>query len=164
MGKIFDIGDSPPRKKIDKSRLNLQSPSIELFNDIARQTAEELAQPVKLDKRWNNRDKRDEEKLKRLSNGNKSTQLRKFYNELVMWVEKVQQQPGKFQEFLPFIKMLNAKVAYANGREHVDDKFVLLVSACLEQIKEGSEEDRKAFINMKLFLEAVLGFHKAVEK
>ncbi len=164
MTTIFNKSDRPPCREIDKSKINLLSPSVELFNEVAKSMAEELAQPVKLETRWNNRDRREEHKLKQLYNGNKPTQLRKFYDELVMWLERVEQQPEKFPEFLPFIKMLNAKVAYAYGRDHVDEKYVLLVSACLEQVKEGSEAEIKVFRNMKLFLESVMGFYKAVAK
>jgi CRISPR-associated protein Csm2 len=64
----------------------------ELFNIIAKTAAKEVA-----------------------SGGdrvNKSTQLRKFYDELVLWDNKVLLHPEKFDEYLPFIRMLNAKVAY----------------------------------------------------
>ena len=40
---------------------------------------------------------------RRASQLNKSTQLRRFYDELVMWEEKVRQNADKFDEYLPFI-------------------------------------------------------------
>ena len=57
---------------------------------------------------------------------NKSSQLRKFYDELVMWHDKVafektaDARAAKYRELAPFIKMMNAKVAYARGRGHRD--------------------------------------------
>ena len=89
------------------------------------------------------------------SRSNRPTQVRKFYDELVMWDERVSHKPDKFQEYLPFIRMLNAKAAYANGRGHVDSQFVDLMNACLSQVT-----DDKTLHNFKLFFEAFIGFYK----
>lgn len=86
---------------------------------------------------------------------NKPTQLRKFYDEIVMWEQKASLHPDKFQEYLPFIRMLNAKVAYAKGRNLVDDKFVNLMNEGLRQV--DSTETLRTF---KLFMEAFMGFYK----
>lgn len=86
---------------------------------------------------------------------NKPTQLRKFYDEIVMWEQKASLHPDKFQEYLPFIRMINAKVAYAKGRNLVDDKFVNLMHDGLRQIE--SSETLRTF---KLFMEAFMGFYK----
>jgi CRISPR-associated protein Csm2 len=55
--------------------------------------------------------------------------------------------------------MMNAKVAYACGRGHVDDNFEKLVSHLIRQIACPA-----TLKNAKLFMEAVLGFLKAEEK
>jgi CRISPR-associated protein Csm2 len=86
---------------------------------------------------------------------NKATQLRKFYDELVLWDNKVLQQPEKFDEFLPFIRMLNAKAAYAQGRKLVDHNFVDLLNAGLKQV-----ETAETLHTFKLFMEAFMGFYK----
>ncbi len=88
---------------------------------------------------------------------NKSTQLRKFYDELVLWDNKVQLHPEKFDEYLPFIRMLNAKVAYAEGRKLVDRNFVGLLNSGLKQVI--CPETLHTF---KLFMEAFMGFYKQV--
>jgi CRISPR-associated protein Csm2 len=96
---------------------------------------------------------------------NKSTQLRKFYDELVLWNEKVALQSDatekntKYQEIAPFVKMMIAKVAYSRGRKHVDENFEKLFTQLINQIK-----DPKTLKNAKLFMEAFLGFYKALEK
>ncbi|QGU33961.1 type III-A CRISPR-associated protein Csm2 [Thermochromatium tepidum ATCC 43061] len=87
---------------------------------------------------------------------NKPSQLRRFYDELLMWVAKVEQAPERFAEYRPFILMLNAKAAYAKGRDLVDANFVALLNHCLRQA-----EDAKTLGQVKLFLEAFLGFYKA---
>jgi len=89
--------------------------------------------------------------------GNKSSQIRQFYDELVMWEEKVRQSPEKFEDYLPFIRMLNAKAAYAEGRRHVDGNFTTMISHCLAQV-----DDVESLHNFKLFFEAFLGFFKLV--
>lgn len=86
---------------------------------------------------------------------NKATQLRKFYDELVLWDNKVAQQPDKFDEYLPFIRMINAKAAYAQGRKLVDDNFVKLLNNGLKQV-----ETAETLHTFKLFMEAFMGFYK----
>ncbi len=114
----------------------------ELFNTVAKLAAEKVA-----------------------SGGdrvNKSTQLRKFYDEIVLWDNKLQMhskaiQSDKFDEYLPFIRMLNAKVAYAEGRKLVDPNFVLLLNTGLQQVT-----DPETLHTFKLFMEAFMGFYKQV--
>lgn len=88
---------------------------------------------------------------------NKPSQIRKFYDELTMWQNKVQQKPEAFSDYLPFIKMLNAKVAYAQGRDLVDANFAKLMTHCL-----GKIDSAETLNHCKLFLEAFLGYYKAV--
>lgn len=96
---------------------------------------------------------------------NKSSQLRKFYDELVMWHEKVgleqsaEARSARYRELAPYIKMMTAKVAYARARDHVDPCFEKLFAHCIRQI-QCPETLRHA----KLFMEAFLGFYKAEEK
>jgi CRISPR-associated protein Csm2 len=107
----------------------------ELFNGIAKNAAQKVA-----------------------SGGdrvNKATQLRKFYDEIVLWDNKVLLRPEKFDEYLPFIRMLNAKVAYAEGRKLVDHNFVNLLNNGLKQVV--CAETLHIF---KLFMEAFMGFYK----
>ncbi len=107
-----------------------------------------------------------EEAAKEISNGgnkNKSTQLRRFYDELVMFNDRIPQgtpekKDERFREMEPFIKMLNAKAAYAKGRNLVDDKFVNIFSQCINQIT-----DYESLRHCKLFMEAMIGFRKAKE-
>ena len=103
---------------------------------------------------------------------NRSTQLRKFYDELVMWTDKVQTvvklEPGqkssdvreeRYRQSAPFIKMMNAKVAYAKGRGHIDESFEAMFSHCIKSII-----DAETLKHAKLFMEAFMGFYKAQEK
>ncbi len=112
-----------------------------IFSDIASEAADYIAE----------------------ENSNKSTQLRKFYDELVMWHDKVhneqkEKREEKYSELAPYIKMLNAKVAYACGRKLVDGKFKELFTRCIRQI-----DDPDTLKNCKLFMEALIGFRKAKE-
>ena len=115
--------------------------SAEIFSDIAQRAAKHI---------------------KTNKNLNKTTKLRKFYDELAMWNDRVQlvreNKAGKFQELMPFIKMLKAKVAYAEGRKHVDKNFSDIFNRCIDQIN-NVETLRDA----KLFMEAVMGFCKLEE-
>ncbi len=92
------------------------------------------------------------------SDANKSSQLRKFYDELVEWQENIGLDPNLFEERLPLVMMLKAKVAYAEGRNHVTPDFSQLLGTLLDQVRKAN--DPKALLNAKLFFEAFLGFYK----
>lgn len=130
----------------------------DLFSEVAKEKSYEIFQGG-LDQRGN-------------QSKNKSTQLRKFYDELVMWTDKVHSigklEPGqksdtvrkaRYEQSAPFIKMMNAKVAYAKGRNHVDDSFEAMFSHCIKSIT-----DAETLKHAKLFMEAFMGFYKAQEK
>jgi len=126
--------DKPAHKPLDTSRIQLKDIKADLFDGVARETAETIA---------DNR------------NSNKPTQLRRFYEEIVMWESKAGQHPEKFDEYLPFIRMINAKAAYALGRKLVDDNYVKLISDGLQQV-----DSLKTLRHFKLFMEAFMGFYK----
>ncbi|MDP7134709.1 MAG: type III-A CRISPR-associated protein Csm2 [Planctomycetota bacterium] len=128
--------DYAPQEKLDTSRITFSPVEAELFNEIADKTAKTISSC-----RDNNR--------------NKSTQIRKFYDELCMWEEKVRREPEEFNSYLPFIKMLNAKAAYANGRKLVDDNFNDLMEHCMKQVSSA-----KDLRTCKTFFEAFMGFLK----
>jgi CRISPR-associated protein Csm2 len=107
----------------------------ELFNSIAKDAAKRVAEAPR--------------------ECNKSTQLRRFYDELCLWDLRVTQQPERFSEYLPFIRMLNAKVAYAEGRKLVNGTYVTLLHHTLREVK-----DPKSLSVCKLFWEAFTGFYK----
>jgi CRISPR-associated protein Csm2 len=130
----------------------------DLFSEIAKEKSIEIFQGG-LDQRGN-------------QNKNNSTQLRKFYDELVMWTDKVHSigkidlgqksrdvRETRYKDSAPFIKMMNAKVAYAKGRNHVDNSFEAMFSHCIKSIS-----DAETLKHAKLFMEAFMGFYKAQEK
>lgn len=113
-----------------------QQPGAGLFSDIAESAAKTVANDAK-------------EK-------NKSSQLRRFYDEVVMWQEKVGKDDKRFAELEPYIRMLKAKVAYAKGRGHIDDNFETLVRHVVDQVKDAG-----TLRQAKLFMEAFMAFYKA---
>jgi CRISPR-associated protein Csm2 len=86
---------------------------------------------------------------------NKSTQIRRFYDELVLWEERVCESPDVFTANLPLIRMMKAKVAYSNGRELVSAEFVDVMNHLIDQVKSP-----QTLSNARLFFEASLGFLK----
>jgi CRISPR-associated protein Csm2 len=97
--------------------------------------------------------------------GVKNTQIRKFYDYVLEYAEKAKRvDKSEFtSEILPFIKMLNSKVAYAStrtsgGDKIVNDAFVQMIQECVQAVKEQDDLN-----NFKLFFEAVIGFHKGQE-
>ena len=86
------------------------------------------------------------------------TQLRKFYDEICMWDSKCQAEKNRFEEYLPFILMLKAKVAYAKGRKLVNDAYADILNHCLSELESNREPE--TLHNLKLFMEAFTGFYK----
>ena len=86
---------------------------------------------------------------------NSPTQLRRFYDELVMLQEKVGSDHDRFEQQLPFIQMLKAKVAYAKGRDKVDENFEILLRKVVDEVK-----DPGTLKQAKLFMEAFMAFYK----
>ncbi len=130
-----DRKDKGQNESMQSAKRLLFAPlNTELFNSVAKEKAQMIAENDK---------------------ANKPSQIRKFYDELCMWENKVSLEPTRFNDYLPFILMLNAKLAYAKGRRLVDDNFTKLIGDCLQQVK-----DPETLRICKLFFEAFLGFYK----
>lgn len=88
---------------------------------------------------------------------NKPTQLRRFYDEVLRFdsLLKGNEAGNTFEKYLPYIKMLNAKVSYAKGRGHVTDRFVEMIKSCVSHIE--TRDDFEAF---KAFFEAFMGYYR----
>lgn len=84
----------------------------------------------------------------------KTTQMRNFYEYVLDLLAKSNDENFK-TEILPFVKMLNSKVAYSNSRGHASDEFADMIKQCIEQI-----QNKKDLQTFKYFFEAVLGFSK----
>ena len=117
----------------------------ELFN----KTADKWAEKIGNDKKY----------------GVQNTQMRKFYDQVLSLQQKSKQMSDEdFQsDLLPFVKMLNSKVAYASTRNSgggkiVNSEFVNMMGSCINQV--SNKKDLNTF---KLFFEAVIGFHKGRE-
>lgn len=127
--------DKPSLSDSDFQKIDLDKPNIELFD----KTADSFARVISEQGR----------------DINLSTQLRRFYDEVCQWEQRIQTNPEKFDEYLPLIRMINAKVSYAEGRKLVDKNFTKLIQDCLRKVTSV-----KSFLNFKLFFEAFLGFYK----
>lgn len=127
--------------EIELAGIELNNPSPEMFDEIAQRAASRLADTTR--------------------QFNKPSQLRRFFDELVMWDTKVNTAGNAevreriFADSLPFIRMMNAKAAYAEGRDLVDINFAALFSHCIRQINSPG-----TLRTGRMFFEAMLGFYK----
>ena len=124
----------------------------DLFDGIAEEAAKVVAKD------------RPKTNAKTNTKTNTSHQLRRFYDELLRWEAKVNDgdpegAKDRLREHLPFIRMMNAKAAYAKGRNMVGTSFVALLGRCLEQV-EDAPKGPHALRNSRLFFEAFMGFYK----
>lgn len=86
---------------------------------------------------------------------NKSTQLRRFFDEVIKLNTRAQARDADWDLILPYVHMIVAKTAYAKGRDLVTDSFVNLMREGISQVKV--KEDLRVFTS---FLEAFMGFYK----
>lgn len=121
-----------------------------LFSDIAEQTADEIAKSGQSQSRDGRPPRLDH---------NKRTQIRKFYDEVVRLNATAKANPEDWDTILPFINMLIAKAAYANGRNKlVTDEFVRMLKDCVAQVHKPADLD--VFAN---FFESLMGFYRKHE-
>ncbi len=89
--------------------------------------------------------------------GTKSTQIRNFYEYVLELNQRAENEV--WNEVLPFVKMLNSKVNYAQERKVASRDFVEMINECVNQITTKTQ------LNVfKLFFEAVIGFAKKGER
>ncbi len=137
----YDTNRRNDRREEAKSlpAFSLKTITPELFSDTAKECAQVIADNGGRDK-------------------NKSTQLRRFYDEVCLWQEKVGSDETRFIDNLPFIRMIAAKVAYANGRKLVDNSFLEFMEKGLKQV-----DSLRTFRTFKTFMEAFMGFYKQIK-
>ena len=88
-------------------------------------------------------------------NANKRSQLRKFFDEVIRLNSLSKSNPRDWDNILPYVNMLIAKAAYAQGRGKVTQEFVDLIKGCIDQVHKDSDLD--VFAN---FFEAFIGFYR----
>jgi len=86
---------------------------------------------------------------------NKRSQLRKFFDEVIRLNSLSKSNPEGWDNILPYVNMLIAKAAYAEGRRKVTQEFTDLMKGCIGQVHE--DEDLNTFAN---FFEAFMGFYR----
>ncbi len=123
----------------------------ELFNKTAQKWAEKIFE----DKEYIEKEKRGRVEKNFKKEPIKTTQMRKFYEQILERYNEVKIEKKAFDDVLPFIKMINSKVEYAYSRELVNKSFRKMMTTSIEQI-----EDETKLENFKLFFEAVIGFYK----
>lgn len=133
-----DRGARDPQPTLDTSRIRFGDPiATTLYSDVAEYCAQEVAKQI------GGRE------------ANKGTQLRRFYDELVMLQGRVGSKEERYAAQAPYIQMLKAKVAYAMGRKKVDANFDRLLRHVIDETK-----DHKTLAQAKLFMEAFMAFYK----
>ncbi|PMP70905.1 MAG: type III-A CRISPR-associated protein Csm2 [Thermodesulfovibrio aggregans] len=109
----------------------------ELFSEIADKWAKDI-----------------KESGKKKKDKNKISQLRKFYDEVLTFHGRIKNDE-EFQKMLPYIKILNAKAYYAEGRNLITEEFRMFLKECINQIR--SKKDFDVFVK---FFEAFMGFYR----
>lgn len=89
------------------------------------------------------------------ANINKSSQLRRYFDEVVRLSTQAKAKDADMDLILPQVHMLVAKVVYAQGRKLVSPSFVEMMKSGINQIND--KNDLQVFAN---FLESFMGFYK----
>jgi CRISPR-associated protein Csm2 len=141
---------------MNKAQVQVRFDLGEVTPDLFDKKAEEIA------KTWAEEQRRSGDKKV-----NKPTQLRRFFDEVVNWHQQIsaaktkQEKCKKYNDCLPLIKMLNAKVAYAEARELVGSEFRQFINDAVRQLEVDEPDRLKHF---RLLFEAVMGFYKGMAK
>lgn len=90
---------------------------------------------------------------------NKISQIRKFYDEALN-IKELLKAGEDYRLVFPYIKMLNAKAAYAEGRKLITREFKEFISEALMQVKENNKKSFEVFLS---FFEAFMGYYKFEE-
>ena len=103
------------------------------------------------------------EKIGAGKGGVQNTQIRKFFDQVLELNNQAKHADDFEDDVLPFVKMLNSKVAYASVRKSaggniINKPFVDMMNSCINQV-----DTREKLNIFKLFFEAVIGFHKSLE-
>lgn len=88
---------------------------------------------------------------------NKRTQIRKFYDEVVRLnsIASRRKNAEEWDNIIPYVNMLIAKAAYAEGRKLVTVHFTSFMKESINQIH--GPEDLAVFTNL---FEAFMGYYK----
>jgi len=126
------------REQNNKIVLELNENNVELFGDVAKKLADEIAEEGR-------------------GQTNKGTQIRKFYDAVLKLNQKAQNiRESEYKtKVYPFVVMLKSKVAHAKARKLVSKKFETMINECIVEAK--TKEKMEIF---KLFFEAFIGFYK----
>jgi CRISPR-associated protein Csm2 len=91
-------------------------------------------------------------------NANKRSQLRKFFDEVLRLNSHAKSNPGDWDNIMPYVNMMIAKAAYAQGRGKVTQDFVDLIKGCIDHVhRNDGYRDLDVFAN---FFEAFIGFYR----
>ena len=126
------------REQNNEIVLELSEKNVELFGDVAKNLADEIAAEGK-------------------GQTNKGTQIRKFYDAVLKLNQKAQniRKSEYKKKIFPFVVMLKSKVAHAKARNLVSIKFEEMINKCV--VQANTKEKMELF---KLFFEAFIGFYK----
>lgn len=86
---------------------------------------------------------------------NKTSQIRKFYDEILRLNREAGTPDTDWDNLLPLVNMVTAKAAYARGRDLISDNFLDFIKYSIGQVQE--KKDLAVFTN---FFEAFYGFYK----
>lgn len=126
----------------------------DLFSEQAEYWANKICQSgltVKYDKKT--------QKEKKTLEKNKISQIRKFYDEVLRFSDYLKAGED-YSTILPYIKMLNAKAAYAEGRKLITPEFKFFLKQCLNFLNDNNPKSFDIFLN---FFEAFMGYYKYYE-
>jgi CRISPR-associated protein Csm2 len=98
-------------------------------------------------------------KTKKVLEKNKISQIRKFYDEVLKFNNDLKTGED-FNLILPYLKMLNAKAAYAEGRKLVTEEFKSFIKLSVDHVNENNPKSFELFAS---FFEAFMGYYKYFE-
>jgi len=126
----------------------------DLFSEQAESWASKICQSGLVTK-YDKKTKKEKKTLEK----NKISQIRKFYDEVLRFSDYLKAGED-YATIIPYIKMLNAKAAYAEGRKLITIEFKIFLKQCLDFLNDNNPKSFDVFQN---FFEAFMGYYKYYE-
>ncbi len=117
--------------------INKKIVKTNLFTDTAENYVKKFKDTKDTKKIFNHRTKKQEEKI--IKNTPTTTQIRKFFNDILVIKQKFENTSNINDEFkrqLPYIKMLKAKVEYSFHRDKVNSAFKNFIIKNIDEIQD----------------------------
>ena len=102
----------------------------------------------------------DADKIAKSVEDLKTTQLRKFFDELKQLELQLNEDGSTWSDVERKFYMMKPMLAYAKGRKLIPDNFFKLMTVCMKKIDVQGTEQKENYNVFVKFVESIVAYHK----